>query len=641
MNQRPVFLFAFSNDKEFELNLQEELNKTSDILGGSQFEDRFIYKNIGGPSLDTIYKTFNDYHDRIALFHYAGHSDEKFLHLQDTEARASSLGVLMGMQQNLELVFLNGCDNEGQVEELHANGVRVIIATEVPIADERALKFCEAFYDALAGGKTIQQAFDTAESLLKNESIPTGQKVRGRRKRNIETTPPFEWKLHLKEGHNADWKIPDPLNVAPAQISKEVPIESEELNFRLFNYIFQENGEGIGLHHVLKEDEKEAIAAYQDSRDTEELTPYYSALHEHIMDAFPSILSVQVNDLFTENATTDGRIRLNEIKEAYITLGRLLHSIALSTLWDTALDPKTQSLKDGFTLLPDEKESILDFLNPSSFTKAPDHDYFFQTIAINRILKHAKNKEFELLVPEIVTLFQNLAKEQEYYSAYQYLKQNVLGPIQTGTLSDEDIEERYIRSEEDLGLLLAKCCFFHTYELVTVKDVLVEHPRQELTPNFAHHRSILKGIRGTKKLKPFARVKPINNNSLYLTKDFQTEERPLNLSPFLIDENSFLDAKNSDSDIPKIAFFMGWEEQAQTLHYVQASEPDNFIEIKKGIPERFKNSRDPKKEWIVEYYTFEDGQKKPGKNPDRDEYKQPDIELLFQQFKLFKNLLES
>ena len=47
----------------------------------------------------------------------------------------SGLAKLFGMQENLKLVFLNGCSTKGQVEALQANNIPNIIATSKSVED--------------------------------------------------------------------------------------------------------------------------------------------------------------------------------------------------------------------------------------------------------------------------------------------------------------------------------------------------------------------------------------------------------------------------------------------------------------------------------------------------------------------------
>ena len=165
-NQRPIFLFAFANDQDRSLRLIEEGRSIREILSPAHDQKRIEVLQLGHTTLDDIFSTFNRLHNRVGLFHYGGHSGEDFLHLEDTKARAQGLAPLMGMQENLKLVFLNGCANKQQVQRLFKAGVKVVIATLAAVEDQNAYLFSKTFYQALVDGKSIRQAFETAKAQL-------------------------------------------------------------------------------------------------------------------------------------------------------------------------------------------------------------------------------------------------------------------------------------------------------------------------------------------------------------------------------------------------------------------------------------------------------------------------------------------
>ena len=138
-NDRPIFLFAFANDRGGSLRLGDEQNAVWEELKALHQSGRIEIQNMGFATLESIYARFNDYHDRIALFHYGGHSDQNALLFSGIKGRAENLATLLGQEHNLKLVFLNGCSNYEQVHILHEKGVPAVIATEAGFEDKRAL----------------------------------------------------------------------------------------------------------------------------------------------------------------------------------------------------------------------------------------------------------------------------------------------------------------------------------------------------------------------------------------------------------------------------------------------------------------------------------------------------------------------
>ena len=143
-------------------------------------------------SIDELFRLFNKYTGRIALFHFAGHAGGEGLQFNQAitnpeTGKAEGIAELIGREVNqgiLQLVFLNGCSTAGQVDGLKAVNVPSIIATSAPINDNKAVAFAKQFYRTWAKADnvsdafkvpltTIQQGFDAAMSFLKlkNNSV--------------------------------------------------------------------------------------------------------------------------------------------------------------------------------------------------------------------------------------------------------------------------------------------------------------------------------------------------------------------------------------------------------------------------------------------------------------------------------------
>ena len=136
---RPIFLFAFANDAQASLRLGDEQNACWNELEEIHRQEQIEYQNMGFATLEEVYRRFNAYNNQIHLFHYGGHSNIELLRLHGTAGSAENLGVLIGQQQNLKLVFLNGCKNYGQVEALLDRGVPALIATTAKLEDQCAI----------------------------------------------------------------------------------------------------------------------------------------------------------------------------------------------------------------------------------------------------------------------------------------------------------------------------------------------------------------------------------------------------------------------------------------------------------------------------------------------------------------------
>ena len=206
--QRPIIYCAFSNDAEYTLRLFEEEGCISTVLTELDKQGKIEYKHKDKSSLDNVYDFFNDYHNRVFIFHYGGHSDSEFLHFHEHSARSEPLATLIGQQKHLKLVFLNGCANRPQVQALLHQGVPAIIATRESVGDNQAIVLAEQFYKALANGKTIQQSFEAAKSYLQQKHGDRELvRERGCRPRAESPDHPFPWGLYYENEAVLDWHI--------------------------------------------------------------------------------------------------------------------------------------------------------------------------------------------------------------------------------------------------------------------------------------------------------------------------------------------------------------------------------------------------------------------------------------------------
>jgi len=178
----PVIFLAFANDQESRANylrkLAEEARRSREILETTAVRNDLCELVIRqNATIDEIIDVFQDprYRDRIAIFHFGGHANHYQLLLEDAQGKqavadSGGLSAFLGLQQNLHLVFLNGCSTEPQVQGLLDANVPAVIATLGPIEDEAAANFAARFYQALACGRDLGKAYDEAVGVLRTKA---------------------------------------------------------------------------------------------------------------------------------------------------------------------------------------------------------------------------------------------------------------------------------------------------------------------------------------------------------------------------------------------------------------------------------------------------------------------------------------
>jgi len=171
-NQLPTILLAFANDKQgnaFLRNIAKEQNAVSKALRKLEKEQLYNVIELADASADDIFDIFRT--EEVRLFHYGGHADQGYLHLSSQKGEERNLNAThftqyLGGQASLQLVFLNGCATYEQGQLLQKTSISYSIVTNRDINDEAALSFATHFYQNLATGASIPDAFNHASSMV-------------------------------------------------------------------------------------------------------------------------------------------------------------------------------------------------------------------------------------------------------------------------------------------------------------------------------------------------------------------------------------------------------------------------------------------------------------------------------------------
>lgn len=215
---KPVVFLAFANEQQTKTaylrNLPEEGRRLRATLEKAQAAGLCELVVRTNATLDEILAVFREHRNRIAVFHYGGHASGYALLLESatgeaTVAGAGGLATFLSQQAGLQLVFLNGCSTQEQVQGLLHAGVPVVIATSQAIDDEIATEFADQFYRGLASGAKLQTAFKEAEGAV--DAAHSGQ-PRGALYRVHEAMEDrCPWALHVRAGAEValEWNLPD------------------------------------------------------------------------------------------------------------------------------------------------------------------------------------------------------------------------------------------------------------------------------------------------------------------------------------------------------------------------------------------------------------------------------------------------
>ncbi len=218
---KPVILLTFANEEERFLNeLKEESKAINRIFTDYNSKGYIQLVREESSTLEDLSFYLQNYHNRIFIFHYAGHASAENLSFEGGHSYMEGLAGLLSAQEQLKLVFLNGCGTKEQAEFLLNKGVKAIIATTLPIDDGKAKAFAETFYAGLCLNQTIKDAFnhavnklrlgDQAFSQMGDDPISTFRSA-GFLGESYNTDLP--WQLLISEQHAEEilnWRIPVP-----------------------------------------------------------------------------------------------------------------------------------------------------------------------------------------------------------------------------------------------------------------------------------------------------------------------------------------------------------------------------------------------------------------------------------------------
>jgi hypothetical protein len=185
-------LFLSSNPKDISrIRLDEELREVDERIQLGKFRDRFeLIPQLAVRPRD-IGRALMRYQPHV--LHFSGHgSPTEGIVLEDDEGKtklvsAEALAKLLAViKDNLRVVVLNAC-----YSGLQAGGITQVIDCAIgmqkKIGDHSAIVFSAAFYEALAQGRSVEEAFNVGVANLAMEGIPE------------ETTP----SLLIKQGVEA------------------------------------------------------------------------------------------------------------------------------------------------------------------------------------------------------------------------------------------------------------------------------------------------------------------------------------------------------------------------------------------------------------------------------------------------------
>lgn len=553
MIERPVVLLTFANQEDAYLeHLKRESNRLDYTLSTLHDKGAIEVYRDESATTNTVAGLLERFDERIAVFHYGGHADGETLRLEDRDGNAAGLAEMLGRLPNLQLVFLNGCATQGQVDNLLRQGVKAVIATAVHINDEKAVVFAENFYRSLSNGHSLRSAFERAVSNLKfvyggEYDATIVQKGDVAVHGNADLMP---WGLYVNEGVDdvLQWELP---MQHASVLAHQTAIDAAKLEDFHVNQFIEE----VIWSMIEVKPELENLCKTED----DELDP--RAVLLQIIQNFPWPIGTQIRLLVAKDGAMylPSMERIQQIVSVYTVTSQFLFYTIMSQIWD---EKRAQNFS--------AKSYLIDvlYINQKQFGQ---FDYFKNFIEAIALLLEAN---CELHIPAFATLAEHFHDtESELYQAYLYLE-SLRAAIYHGETEqlEAQVEEKSVQGEDRLSSFLYDLAFLINYDLVTVRDIHVINYRH-IDTEFSHFISRLNVkvgdiavSEGSTRIKSRNYKTFTNNSSVILTSDLQDPRTFLNLSPFIIDKNAFRDGLTEDRATQQQLYMYA--------HRLEGTEPD-------------------------------------------------------------------
>ena len=586
MSGPPVVLLAFANDEGNHLdNLVRERKTISDAL--SSFEDNsYIRVHVEDDAgIDDLFGLFDRFSDQVAMFHYGGHADGTALDLEkpggeNEVAHAGGLAKMLGLSEQLQLIFLNGCATQGQVKALLDAGVKAVIATAAPINDAMATDFAGQFYSTLAAGQSIGKAFEAARALIATRygDAKTIEQFRGFTFGDAGTgaaqqvSTDLTWGIYTQPNGDAvlDWAL-------PTQAANQVIIRgaafSQDASVPVNNDLIQTAFNAVAPHSP----QVEMLLDLQKKTGQAD----FRSIRQQLIDSFPSPVGEQLRKLFASSTVDEARLR--QLVVTYETIIKLFAFAMLSQLWNARVDKPDLAISD------DQRASI-DSFNTLDANAEAHFDYVALIIAIDQIFSANSVEPF---MSECSQLGGALGSGPAN-DAWRFMDE-MRGEIADGKVDASEVESFCVQAEKHLGVLLDAMAFIVGYKLATIKTISINKTRHK--PAEFHHRQVLldrvtAGFEDTDEV----RASFTDNESVIILKDPSDVTNYLNLTPFVVDQNALTHNQGT-----KLYFMLNFDAAANAVHYYSIADPTDALTISDALDDAGKAIYLPVRDLVHEY----------------------------------------
>ena len=570
-----VIFLAFANSASTPLEFLTEEDKEIYDVSSERYAygDYFLHRE-SFATPETINKFLDRYKDDLAVFHYAGHAGKDKLLVNDQNIYSSGIAKQLkhcAEKGSLKLVILNGCSTAGQVKVLKENGIPAIVSTSAPINDKSALEFSKRLWQKLVKEEmTTEDAYSDA---LGAAMTVTSQDLGNAGHRHLfteENEPP---------GDSPLWRL-DCINDEAIKIS---PMPHKDTgtyppppppNVELIETLYKSFKEADN-HQIVELWEKEE-KGLEVSDSTKQIA---------IVNSIPFPIGVHLQRLIcptlgSEDEAYDeyGIKRLEQIAQLFQITTEFLGVIMIAQVWEifvqndsiTDLDKGLKNKLKEYLELNEKDREVYDYIPLIQMVRE-----YLEKLQTNNIINASFIDEQELLSKLFLT-------DDDFRSACNYLS-NLRSRVMKNRIDKDRAKIICIEAEKQLCIFIKSLGFIHRYQLTSVQNIDILKFRHILKNKTEYKHRIIKCMQaiGTDESSYYYMDTFLDNWGVILlkcktsrinlkgrTKRFKVEvEGYLNLSPFVIDRNSFMDK----TDLAYIMFFKS--ESDKEISYKRVKNP--------------------------------------------------------------------
>ena len=538
-----ILYFTFANSPEKPLaSLREEDDALQQILLPGVLKRHYLVQRDQYAGLRGIVDNLQKFGDDLALFHYSGHANLSSLATENGATHIEGFSILLGRCRRLKIVVLNGCSTRGQVRQLLEAGVSLVVATSAAVGDEKATRFSIRFYEALAHMATYRQAFDLAAAEV--QAMDGRLKVyRSQGLEQSHTDHEGTWGLYWAPGKES---ILD--DTLPHQATGHFD-DGFRPNERLLPALW---------NALLPYSDRMRVHSDVDSGDQSVL----------IINSLPMPVGEQVRKLLCPvNEENDGfdkenESRLRQLVRTWQVTMELLSFTMMTQLWEALLCK--QDLK-----IPRESADVI-----RSFFHLTESERRHCDLLriIGAILQALDGNDIEPFVDELQEL-RRLLNEDEGFKSAMLSMQLLHDQLLDGSVLPADVSTLCRHAEEALSDFFSDLGFLARYQIISIHGIDIEKYRHLLQPVF-HHNIVSKRAFGTESRRTIEQAIPMDNRSVLLEKTGFTKGL-INLSPFLIDANSF----DKKADKLSLHYFAAFDPASQEYRYRHIHDARQWIPV--------------------------------------------------------------